>query len=249
MTATRLINRANLLGIILSGLGLVAFASWFNIPGSLPGTYATQGPSLWAELPFLEDWWNGGQGKGFRFLDRELPPTSESRAVDELISGATLPGYWSTGEISELSHFILEKSEEYGVSPFLLLSLIDVESGFRPGAVSRRGAVGLMQLLPDTAEEVALHSGLIWHPGLLKDPKSNIELGLRYMAQLKKQFGSEENALTAYNIGPTALRAKLSLGEDVSLKYFHRVTSQMQNFRRLARISQARSRLWARPWL
>ena len=42
---------------------------------------------------------------------------------------------------------------------------------------SRRGAVGLMQLLPTTAEEVANSTGMIWYPGLLQDPKANIELG------------------------------------------------------------------------
>ncbi|MGZ3653146.1 MAG: lytic transglycosylase domain-containing protein [Bdellovibrionota bacterium] len=169
--------------------------------------------------------------------------------MNELISARAVPGSWSTDEIDDLSQFILEKSKQYGVSPFLILSLIDVESRFQPGAVSRRGAVGLMQLLPGTAAQMASSSGIIWHPDLLVDPKANIELGLRYMALLKKQFGSEQDVLTAYNIGPHALREKLDLGEDVSHEYFHLVKARMQKFRRRAHVSRDQSRLWARSWL
>jgi soluble lytic murein transglycosylase-like protein len=239
----RLFNRANILGILVSGLGLLAFAA-VN-PEFL---HATQGP-LFAlgGLPFLEDGAKLGQGKDFGWAAK-TPPTAESRAMDELIRTRAL-GSWSGDEISELSQFILAKSEQYGVSPFLVLSLIDVESQFRPEAVSRRGAVGLMQLLPGTAEEVATNLGLIWHRELLTDPKANIELGLRYMALLKKQFGSEEDALTAYNMGPGALRAKRELGEDISRSYFRLVQERMQNFRHRAQVSRARSRLWARAWL
>jgi hypothetical protein len=241
----RIINRANILGIVVSGLGLAAFAA--VAPGIL---HATQGPHFTLELPFLERTLNAGQGKDFGWGDKGPQAiTAESRAVDELIQSSTLPGAWSSDDISELSRFILAKSAQYGVSPFLVLSLIDVESRFRPAAVSPRGAVGLMQLLPDTAAEVALKTGLIWHPDLLVDPKANIELGLRYMAKLKKQFGSEEDALTAYNMGPNALLAKRHQGELISREYFLMVKARMQNFRERARVSRARSRLWARAWL
>ena len=241
----RIINRANILGIVVSGLGLAAFAA--VAPGIL---YATQGPLSSFEFPFLERGTNGGQGKDFGWGDKGPQPiTAESRAVDELIRDRTLPGAWSGDDISELSRFILAKSAQYGVSPFLVLSLIDVESRFRPTVISRRGAVGLMQLLPDTAAEVATNTGLIWHPDLLVDPKANIELGLRYMVKLKKQFGSEEDALTAYNMGPGALLAKRHLGEDVSREYFLLVKARMKNFGQRARVSRDRSRLWARAWL
>jgi hypothetical protein len=242
----KIINRANILGIVVSGLGLAALAA--VAPGIL---HATQGPHFFLELPFLERTLNAGQGKDFGWGDKgpSTTFTAESRAVDELIQSSTLPGAWSSDDISELSRFILAKSAQYGVSPFLVLSLIDVESRFRPAVVSPRGAVGLMQLLPDTAAEVALNTGLIWHPDLLVDPKANIELGLRYMAKLKKQFGSEEDALTAYNMGPGALIAKRHQGEDISREYFLLVKARMQNYRERARISRAHSRLWARAWL
>jgi soluble lytic murein transglycosylase-like protein len=106
-----------------------------------------------------------------------------------------------------------------------------------------------MQLLPQTAEEMASRTGIIWHPDMLTNPKANIELGLRYMALLKKQFGSEEDALTAYNMGPAALRAKREMGEEISRSYFRLVKERMRNFRRRAQVSRDRSRLWARAWL
>jgi hypothetical protein len=241
----RIINRANLLGILVSGLGLAAFAA-----ASPALFHSTQRPLFSLDLPFLERGGNQGQGKGFGWGDKgPQPVTAESTAMGELIRDRTLPGAWSVDDISELSRFILAKSEQYGVSPFLVLSLIDVESHFRPAIVSRRGAVGLMQLLPDTAEEVARGEGLIWHPALLVDPKANIELGLRYMAILKKQFGSEEDALTAYNIGPGALRAKRDQGVDISREYVRLVKERMKNFGLRARVSRDHSRLWAHGWL
>ena len=106
-----------------------------------------------------------------------------------------------------------------------------------------------MQLLPDTAEEVALQSGLAWRPDRLADPKTNIELGLRYMSLLRKQFKSEEHALTAYNMGPQALREKLNLGQDVSLAYFRLVKSRMQIFGQRTHLPRARARTWAKAWL
>jgi soluble lytic murein transglycosylase-like protein len=171
--------------------------------------------------------------------------------VDELI--ATSPKarrfFPRNDEISDLFEFIVTKSEQYGVSPLLVLSLIEVESGFSPDAVSRRGAVGLMQLMPETAEEVAHTSGMSWRPELLNDPKVNIELGLRYMKMLKEQFKSVDKVLTAYNIGPAALQEKLSQGETVPLDYFYRVHTRFVSYRRNPRLPRSRSRHWSRAWL
>jgi hypothetical protein len=229
----------------LSGLGLLAFAIWLAPEGG-----QLQGPLAGSEPSLLEGWWNAGQGKGFLWGGiTPQPPTVESLAVNRLISTRARPGTWNEEEIRDLSSFILTKSEEFKVSPFLVLSLIDVESRYEPTAISRRGAVGMMQLLPGTAEEMAEDSGMSWRPSLLTDPKINIELGLRYMDQLRKRFKSEARALTAYNMGPAALQEKLELGQDISLTYFRLVKSRMHYYHREARLSPARSRLWANAWL
>jgi hypothetical protein len=229
---------------MLSSMGLVALlmAAISSLSISYPGS------NLGSEPSFLEDVWNYGQGKGYLWSGGH---GSEPYILHELLAASprVRRSFPSEDDASDLFDFILAKSQQYGVSPFLVLSLIDVESGFRPDVVSSRGAVGLMQLLPTTAEEVANSTGMIWYPGLLQDPKANIELGLRYMARLKRQFGSEARVLTAYNIGPNALREKLALGEFVSLAYFNRVKNRMSYYSLHARISGSRSRTWARAWL
>lgn len=246
MQKLRTINRANILGIGLSALGLLAFLSAVGSRSS-----STPGPSFGpsSEPSFLEEWWNRGQGKGQLAAGAPQLPAAERLALDQLVfeqAGANFP---DRDQAADLSTYILAKSAEYKVSPFLILSLIYVESGFRPSVVSSQGAVGLMQLLPTTAEEIATNAGMRWHPNLLVDPKTNIDLGLRYMAQLKRQFGSEEHALTAYNIGPAALREKLDLGQEIPLEYFRRVKSRMQHYGKVVRLPRARTRSWARAWL
>lgn len=245
------INRANLLGIALSGLGLVAL---FSALAPLAGSHLNQGPApeSSSELSFLEDRRNLGQAKAYPIFATDPESFStELVALDELI--ATSPKarrfFPRNDQLSDLFEFIVSKSEQYGVSPLLVLSLIEVESGFSPGAVSRRGAVGLMQLMPDTAEEVAHSSGMSWRPELLNDPKVNIELGLRYMKMLKEQFKSVDKVLIAYNIGPAALQEKLAQGESVSLDYYYRVNSRFVSYRRNPRLPRLRSRHWAKAWL
>jgi soluble lytic murein transglycosylase len=85
-------------------------------------------------------------------------------------------------------------------------AVINVESGFRDGAVSPAGAVGLMQVLPSTAKAVARSIGL---PGkmdtkALSDPVTNIRVGTAYLAELTARYhGSVDLALAAYNAGLT----------------------------------------------
>lgn len=93
---------------------------------------------------------------------------------------------------------IREASSRHGVDSLLLLSMIEVESSFKPGVVSRRGAVGLMQVLPTTA-------GLTLEE--LTQPPVNIDRGARYLRRLLDRFGGDlELTLAAYNAGPTNVR-------------------------------------------
>lgn len=138
------------------------------------------------------------------------------------------PQVWSKDQIRDLSQFILLKSQQYNISPLLVVSLIEVESQFQAGALSPRGAMGLMQVMPSTAAFLA--SG---DPGDLNDPKVNIEYGLRYVKKLSSRFQKPEHVITAYNIGPAALARKLKKGEVVSLRYYQKVMEAMQNYKKL----------------
>ncbi len=93
---------------------------------------------------------------------------------------------------------------EYKCDPLWVMAIIKVESGFMPSALSHRGAVGLMQLLPSTARDIAPEVGLqIQNDEDLKDPDINLHLGVYYLSKLEQLFPDDETAvLAAYNAGP-----------------------------------------------
>ena len=94
-------------------------------------------------------------------------------------------------------------SEENGLDPYLVSSLIRQESEFNPSAVSRANALGLMQLLPRTGKGEAKEIGLKgYNADSLFDPNINIQLGTRYFRKMVDHFnGQVEYALAAYNAG------------------------------------------------
>jgi len=94
-------------------------------------------------------------------------------------------------------------SEENGLDPYLVASLIRQESEFNPDAISRANAYGLMQLLPKTGRGEAKKEGLHhYSTDALLNPTTNIELGTRYFRQMIDEFGGQvEYALAAYNAG------------------------------------------------
>ena len=87
------------------------------------------------------------------------------------------------------------------IRPSLVKAVILQESGGNPKAKSEAGAVGLMQLMPATAEALGVDP---------TDPEQNVEGGTRYLGQLMKQFGDEKLALAAYNWGPGNVRKALN---------------------------------------
>lgn len=105
---------------------------------------------------------------------------------------------------------IVEYSRENGLNPALVASVINAESRFNPDAQSQKGALGLMQLLPTTAEEVARKLKILdFEANDLFAPDTNIQIGTCYLAQLIEQFGDVNTALCAYNAGPSTVRGWL----------------------------------------
>lgn len=90
-----------------------------------------------------------------------------------------------------------------GLDPWLVAAVVRVESNYSTVAVSSKGAMGLMQLLPETAAWVAEQVQLGgFFPDLLHDPETNVMLGTWYLGQLMESFGGRETlALAAYNAG------------------------------------------------
>lgn len=100
----------------------------------------------------------------------------------------------------------------YGVDPLMVAAVIRVESKFKEENVSHVGAIGLMQLMPETATWVAKESG-IPYKGLddLSDPQTNIKMGTWYLSYLSKQFkGNWVTTVAAYNAGPNRVERWVS---------------------------------------
>ncbi len=98
---------------------------------------------------------------------------------------------------------IVRESRARGLDPFFVAGLIRQESMFHPSIASSAGAIGLMQLLPGTAQEVARSLGIRYERARLDDPEYNVRLGTQYLAQMLRRFdGRAEDALSAYNAGP-----------------------------------------------
>jgi soluble lytic murein transglycosylase len=100
---------------------------------------------------------------------------------------------------------IAAAAHEAGLDPWLIAGVARQESGFAAHAMSSRGAIGVMQLLPSTARLHAQALGLGSQPDL-RDPEVNLRLGGRELSALMRRFGAVEPALAAYNGGLTRVR-------------------------------------------
>jgi soluble lytic murein transglycosylase-like protein len=105
----------------------------------------------------------------------------------------------SAGTRAELEALAADVARRHGLDPALVLAVASVESGFRPKAVSPKGAQGLMQLMPATATSLGVTD--------VFDPETNLEGGSRYLAELIALYdGDLTKALAAYNAGPGAVK-------------------------------------------
>lgn len=133
-------------------------------------------------------------------------------------------------------------AEDYGLDPALVCAVIKCESDWDEDVVSHAGAVGLMQVMPDTAAHLA-EMGLVdageYDPADLSDPIVNIEYGCAYLAYLHEKLSTTEEIVAAYNAGLGAVQGWLANGgsipEDIEYAetraYVERVMSAYEGYR------------------
>jgi soluble lytic murein transglycosylase-like protein len=165
--------------------------------------------------------------------DAVLPMSARS------LPGRALPAGWSSrilesardvfpgsprGEAESVLPLVERYAKRFGVDPLTVLAVIQVESQFDPSATSSAGAVGLMQLQPETARELAAELGLQWTGDeLLVDPDVNVMLGTYYLRQLRDRFGDQDAALAAYCSGPSLVESRRDALASLPLRYSDRV--------------------------
>ena len=115
------------------------------------------------------------------------------------------PGWWERFFYPlRYEEIVRGHARNYSLDPALLAAVIYQESRFEADARSSSGAIGLMQLLPDTAKGIAIHTGgSAFRVDDLYDPEINVRYGSWYLRHLLQKYGEERTALAAYNAGQT----------------------------------------------
>lgn len=123
------------------------------------------------------------------------------------------PGLKSSKKEHVFHDIIIEASVKHGVDPALVKAVIMAESGYNHKAISKKGAIGLMQLMPATAIDMGVED--------LFDPEHNINAGVRYLKKLLRQFeGDISLALAAYNAGSSKVKRFQGVPPYKATKYY-----------------------------
>ena len=125
-------------------------------------------------------------------------------------------------------------AENYGLEPQLVAAVIYQESKFDADAVSDFGAVGLMQLLPATAQGIADRTGGSgWHEHDLVDPELNVRYGSWYLRHLLDKYDDEQLALAAYNAGQTNVDRWQREGVEIQFAETRHYVERVQELKKL----------------
>lgn len=132
-------------------------------------------------------------------------------------------------------------ARNYDLDPALLAAVIYQESKFKANARSSSGAIGLMQLLPDTAKGIALHTGgTAFRVDDLYDPEINVRYGAWYLRHLLQKYGDERTALAAYNAGQDNVDRWRDAGEGIQFAETRAYVDRVEELKKIYRDAYAR---------
>lgn len=141
---------------------------------------------------------NVTSGKKYKRVKREPTRVRKQKAVTRPAVPAR--SFTPSGKLPNTYDALIQSAcSKYGVDPSLVQAIVSVESNFNPYALSRKGAMGLMQLMPRTAAELKVKNSF--------NPRDNINGGVKYLRYLMDRYeGNLRLTLAAYNAGETAVR-------------------------------------------
>ena len=126
----------------------------------------------------------------------------------------------SKAEIAQVASALVREANIHGIDPNLVLAVIHIESRGNTFALSPVGAMGLMQIMPPTGEELAAKLDIQWRGSqTLFDPLLNVRIGIAYLEQLESRYGSMPIALAAYNWGPGRIDSRIRHGVALPVVY------------------------------
>ena len=189
-------------------------------------------------------------GRSNRIIHAHLLGELHSRVeITELLCALT-GRILAPGLLLDLSDIVYRNSVQFGYDPVLLLAVIQVESVFKTTARGKyrsgepSGALGLMQVKPETAREIAaqLNMGELSPEDLFK-PEINIPVGVAYLTSMISRFQSFKLGLLAYNQGPGAVSRQLAQKTPLSVNYYRKVLGSYETLKQHSqRLSATSSR-------
>ncbi len=155
----------------------------------------------------------------------ELPAKNIVRFESEYVAPAIQTAAPSAPVPADAKKLVTDEARRWNIPPALLRAVAGAESGFNPNAVSPKGAIGVMQLMPETARQLGADP---------KDPRQNVQAGTAYLADLLRKYQDDpyqvRKALAAYNAGPNAVQRYNGIPPyRETIQYIERVIKQWQS--------------------
>jgi soluble lytic murein transglycosylase len=147
------------------------------------------------------------------------------------------PGWWERLWYPlRYEHIVRGHARNYGLDPALLAAVIYQESKFEADARSSSGAIGLMQLLPDTAKGIAVHTGgSRFRVEDLYSPEINVRYGAWYLRHLIRKYADERTALAAYNAGQDNVDRWRRTGREIQFSETRAYVDRVEELKKIYR--------------